>query len=118
MPESDRTSGHLWELQRAAERIADFTAGHSFDDYLADVMLRSAVERQLEIIGEALFDLRRIAPDIATAIPDPSRIIEFRNVLVHGYAAISDQAVWDVIQHELPRLRDAAADLLQRAPSL
>ena len=113
---SNRAAGYLWDVQRAAERIADFTAGRSFDDYLADVMLRAAVERQFEIIGEALIGLRRIAPDIAAAIPDLPRIIGFRNVLIHGYATINNRVVWDVIQDDLPRLRAAVADLLRSAP--
>jgi uncharacterized protein with HEPN domain len=115
---SNRAAGYLWDVLRAAERIADFTAGRSFDDYLADVMLRAAVERQFEIIGEALIGLRRIAPDIAAAISDLPRIIGFRNVLIHGYATINNRVVWDVIQDDLPRLRAAVADLLRSAPSL
>ena len=46
-------AAYLWDMQRAAERIVRFTAGRSFDDYLADEMLSAAVERQFEIIGEA-----------------------------------------------------------------
>jgi uncharacterized protein with HEPN domain len=45
---------HLWDIGRARERILQFTAGRSFGDYTRDAMLRSAVERQFEIIGEAL----------------------------------------------------------------
>jgi uncharacterized protein with HEPN domain len=86
------------------------------DDYLADVMLRSAVERQFEIIGEALVGLLRTAPDIAAAIPDLPRIIGFRNVLIHGYATINSRVVWDTIQDDPPRL-EAVADLLRSAPS-
>lgn len=115
---SNRAAGYLWDGQRAAEHVAHFTAGRSFDDYLADVMLRAAVERQFEIIGEALVGLRRTAPDIAAAIPHLPRIIGFRNVLIHGYATINNRAVWDVIQNDLPPLRDAVADLLRGAPSL
>jgi len=114
---SNRAAGYLWDAQRAAECIADFTAGRGFDDYLADVMLRSAVERQFEIIGEALVGLRRIAPDLAATIPDLARIIGFRNVLIHGYSTINNRVVWDVIQDDLPRLRDAVTDLLRSAPS-
>lgn len=48
----------LWDARHAAERVARFTLGKSFADYQADEFLRSAVERQLEIIGEALNQLR------------------------------------------------------------
>jgi uncharacterized protein with HEPN domain len=76
---------------RAAERIARFTSGHSFDDYLSNELLRSGVERQFEIIGEALGGLRRADPALATQIPDLARIVAFGNVLIHGYATVDDQ---------------------------
>ncbi len=56
---------YLWDAQAAVEHILEFTRGRSLDDYLADAMLRAAVERQFEIIGEALNQLRRDAPAIA-----------------------------------------------------
>jgi uncharacterized protein with HEPN domain len=56
--------------QQATERIARFVAGRSFDDYLADEMLRAAVERQFEIIGEAFVGLRRVNPTLTAGIPD------------------------------------------------
>ena len=65
---------YLWDACIAAERIGRFTSGRSYDDYKGDDMLRSAVERQFEIIGEALNALRRIAPETAQRIPDLSRI--------------------------------------------
>ena len=54
-------------------------------DYLDNRMLRSAVERQFEIIGEALSQLAKIDPAVAARIPDLRRIVGFRNVLIHGY---------------------------------
>lgn len=61
---------YLWDAEQAAARIVRFVAGRSFDDYLEDELLRSAVERQLEIVGEALNQLRKSAPDTAARIPD------------------------------------------------
>jgi uncharacterized protein with HEPN domain len=75
---------YLWDARRAAERIARFTDGRGFDDYLADEMHRAAVERQFEIIGEAFTGFRRTYPELADAIPDPPRIVAFRNVSIHG----------------------------------
>jgi uncharacterized protein with HEPN domain len=103
---------YLWDAQQAAERIARFTAGRSLDDYLADEMLRAAVERQFEIIGEALSGLKRIAPEIAVAISDLPRIIAFRNILIHGYATVDNQLVWGVVEADLSRLRNELDDLL------
>ena len=61
-------------------------------------MLRSAVERQFEIMGEAFVGLRRVDPELAAMIPDPRHIVAFRNVLIHGYATVDDRLVWAVIE--------------------
>ena len=75
-------------------------------------MLRWAVERQFMIVGEALSVLRRTDPILASRIPDLTRIIGFRNVLVHGYTGVDDTLVWGVIERELPPLLVALAGLL------
>ncbi len=103
---------YLWDAQRAAERIARFTAGRSFEDYLADDMLRAAVERQFEVIGEAFAGLRRADPALAAAIPDLPRIIAFRNILIHGYASVDDRLVWGVAERDLPGLQEILGRLL------
>ena len=102
----------LWDAQQAAGRVARFTAGKSFADYSADEQLRSACERQFEIVGEALNQLARIDPGTASAIPDLPRIVAFRNVLIHGYATVDDRLVWGVIETNLGRLRTILARLL------
>ena len=98
---------YLRDIQVAAERIERFTRGRRFEQYLADEMLRSAVERQFSIIGEALSRLDKDSPDVAAAIPDHGRIIAFRNILIHGYAAVDDRIVWGVIENHLASLRNA-----------
>jgi uncharacterized protein with HEPN domain len=75
---SNEAAKYLWDAQRAVERIARFTSGRSFDDYLADEMLCAAVERQFEVIGEALAGLRRVDPGIAARIPDLHRRLSQR----------------------------------------
>jgi uncharacterized protein with HEPN domain len=102
----------LWDAQHAAERIERFTAGKTFTEYGADEYLRSAVERQFEIVGEAINQLRRIDPDTAVAIPELARIIAFRNILVHGYADVDNRLVWGVIETDLPSLRATLGRLL------
>ncbi len=78
-------------------------------------MLGAAVERQFEIIGEALAGLRRADPPAAARIPDLPRIIAFRNVLIHGYATIDARLVWGVVENDLDGLRAAIAQLLGSA---
>ena len=67
-------------------------------------MLGAAVERQFEIIGEALNGLRRVDPAVAAQIPELPRIVAFRNVLIHGYATVDDRLVWSVVEGALPSL--------------
>jgi uncharacterized protein with HEPN domain len=104
----------LWDAQQATERIARFTVGKSFSDYSANEQLRSACERQFEIVGEALNQLARIDPGTASASPDLPRIVAFRNVLIHGYASVDDRLACGVIETNLGPLRRAFARLLDQ----
>jgi predicted nucleotidyltransferase/uncharacterized protein with HEPN domain len=113
---SNRAATLLWDGRRAAERIVRFTAGRSFDDYLDDEMMRAAVERQFEIIGEALAALERVDGTVAARLPDLRQIIASRNVLIHGYATIDDRPVWDAAQNDLPQLLAAIVQLLGTTP--
>ena len=102
----------LWDAHEAAEVIAAVTAGKSSADFDRDIVVRSAVERQFEIIGEALAQLARIDAAMAQKVPDLRQIIAFRNVLIHGYATVDPARVWRVIEDNLPLLRAALAALL------
>lgn len=94
----------LYDLDQALELISHFTYGKRLADYKVDALLRSAVERQFEIIGEALNRLKKVDPDTLARISEYQRIISFRNVLAHGYDAISDEIIWDIVENKLPRL--------------
>ena len=102
----------MWDAQQAAERVARFIAAKSFVDYEADDYLRSAVERQFEIVGEALNQLSRLDPATAATIAELPRIVAFRNVLIHGYASVDNRIVWGVIEGSLLSLRAALSRLL------
>jgi uncharacterized protein with HEPN domain len=105
---------YLWDAQQAAQLIRDFSRDRSFADYRADQMLRSAVERQFEIIGEALNQLSKAAPEIAAQVPELSRIVAFRNILIHGYATVDDMLVWQLLSEKLPSLEQAITSLLDQ----
>ncbi len=107
---------YLWHARRAAARAREYVDGRSWRDYEADSMLRSAVERQFEIVGEALNQLRRVDEDLAAGISDLPRIVAFRNVLIHGYASIDDQLVWEAATERTPRLIEVIDGLLGDAP--
>lgn len=102
MPRDSRT--YLWDARRAAEQVDHFVRGRSREEYQTDVMLRSAVERQFEVIGEALSQLSREDPGTARKIPDLARIVAFRNVLIHAYASVDDDLVWSVATEKVVAL--------------
>lgn len=78
-------------------------------------MLRAAVERHFEIIGEAVGRIARHDPETAEQIGNCHRIISFRNVLIHGYDLVDHAAVWDVVQGGLPTLLSEVETLLGKA---
>jgi uncharacterized protein with HEPN domain len=106
---------YLWDAVNAAEQIRSFTEGNSFEDYLANGMLRAAVEREFEIIGEALNQLSKTDPELASVIPDLPRIVAFRNILIHAYAVVDDALVWQVVEERLPELQRVMRELLDGA---
>lgn len=84
--------------------IRDWCAGRSFAEYERDRQFRRAVEREFEIIGEALGRFERIAPELAARIEHLPRIVGFRNRIIHGYDVIDHATVWGVITGYLPPL--------------
>lgn len=101
-----RARKYLHDIRVAGERVLEFTDGKSLDDYLGDALMRSAVERQFEIIGEALNQLSKHAPEVAAGITDRRQIIGFRNLLIHGYAEVDDRTVWGVVCAKVRPLLD------------
>ncbi len=81
---------YLYDIDQACQLLVEFTSGKTLQGYQSDAMLRSAVERQFEVIGEALNQALRSEPSLAVKVSHSSRIIGFRNQLIHGYASISD----------------------------
>ena len=103
---------YLWEVPQAAEAILTFTAGLDFAAYAQSELVRSAVERKFEIIGEALGQLSKYAPDLAARVTHSRRVVDFRNQLIHGYHQVKHDIVWHTVQTELPALRAEATLLL------
>ena len=83
-----RPEAFLWDIREAGGRIGEFVRDIDFNRFSQSALIQAAVERQFEIIGEALNQLSKIEPDILEKIPDARRIIAFRNILIHGYAVL------------------------------
>jgi len=83
-----------------------------YEDYLADWKLRLAVERSIEIIGEAVNRILRIEPDIP--ISHAKAIVGTRNRIIHAYDAISDDIIWSIVVNHLPKLKEEVSALLSK----
>lgn len=105
--------GFLWDMQEAALAIGRFTGGMDSSGFAENEVIQAAVERKFEILGEALNQLSKIDPALARRVPDFRDIISFRNLLIHGYAVVDQNEVWDAVQTSLPGLRQAVAALLE-----
>ena len=101
-------SAYLLDIRQAAENIEVFLIGFDLAEFEANVLTRSAVERQLQNIGEALSQLSRIDAVRAQAIPKHRELIGLRNVLVHGYSGLNVEELWQSIRQHLPELLSAA----------
>lgn len=101
VPKDDRV--YLWDMLTAARAVVDFTRGRMLADYESDLLLRSAVERQIEIIGEAA---RRVSKEFQVAHSEiPWRPIQAqRHVLAHDYGEIKHERVWRVAETHVPEL--------------
>jgi len=105
----------LLDAYRACRAIDSFTAGLDFAAFGASALIRSAVERQFEIVGEAPGRAIKDEPSLADSMPDIPRIVGLRNRLIHDYDSVDDQLVWDLVRHKLPTLSAALAQSLTNA---
>ena len=103
---------YLWDVREAALAIQSFTAGMDAEGFAGHPMAQASVERKFEIIGEALNQLSRLEPALAGRIPELPRIVAFRNLLIHGYAAVDVGTVWNTVQRSLPCLMAKVQELL------
>ncbi|MBI2435725.1 MAG: DUF86 domain-containing protein [Candidatus Hydrogenedentes bacterium] len=111
-----RDRKHLWDILEAASFIQEITCEKDRQEYLENKTLRSAVERQFEIIGEALNRLRKDEASAITRLTGSRQIIQFRNLLSHGYDYINNNRVWDIVEQDLPVLLWEVKRLLEEEP--
>ncbi len=99
-----KTPKLLEDIRDAAAYIRDLAQGRTLEDYRRDRMLRQTIERNFEIIGEAVNRLAQHDPDTAARIGSHRQIVDFRNVLIHGYDLIDHRIVWSTIVEKIPVL--------------
>ena len=108
---------YFYDIARACELLHRFITGKTLDDYSADPLLRSGVERQFGIIGEALNQALRIDPELKSRISDTEKIISLRNRLIHAYFAVSNETIWGILEINLPVLTKEIQTLLDEYTS-
>jgi len=115
MRPSDRDAAYLWDMLDAARNVAVFVAGKTFGDYQNDLVIRSAIERQVEILGEAAnhvsLDFQKTHPQIPWR-----QIIGQRNVLAHEYKDIAAKLIWVVAAERMSDLIKGLEPLIPEAP--
>jgi uncharacterized protein with HEPN domain len=102
----------LYDIQTAIQEIESFFENEamSFECYAKDIKTKRAVERDIEIIGEATYRILQTAPDFS--LSNARRIIDMRNRIIHGYDTVSDEIVWSVITKHIPLLKAELEKLL------
>ena len=103
MPPETRDAAYLWDMLEAARSVRDFVKDTTAEEFLEDRMIQAAVEREVEIIGEAA---RRISDAFKEAHPEvPWRnIVGMRNLLAHEYGAIIQSRMWTLAAEHIPAL--------------
>jgi len=104
---------YLCDMLDRGQFVNQLLSDRTLENLESDRVLRSAVERELMVLGEALYQLHQIAPEVAQQIDRWRSIIGFRHVLVHGYAALDLRTMWDAIKNDLPSLIQQIEPMLE-----
>lgn len=108
----EKIKKYLLDIEESIQHIEEFTEGiDSFFDYEANLMLKRAVERELEIIGEAMKRALELDEDIE--IQNARRIVDLRNRVIHGYDKVDDGVIWGILKKHIPILKEDLIKLLK-----
>ncbi|MCL1910030.1 MAG: DUF86 domain-containing protein [Kiritimatiellaeota bacterium] len=103
----------LTDALDACLAIRKFTEGRTFQTYLENELLRSAVERKFEILGEAFNRIQNSDPSFRERLPEAGDIIGMRNRVIHGYDSVDDEIVWVAVTKHIPFLTVKISELLE-----
>ena len=102
---------YLFDIHEAIKSIDVYLGDKKdFNDYCQTKMLRRAVERELEIVGEAMSHILKLEP--AIGIQNGRRIIDLRNMVIHGYDSVDNVIIWGILSRYLPILKEEVTELL------
>ena len=105
---------HLHDILDAINEIESFFGDKPkyFNEFCNDLCLRRAVERDIEIIGEAMNRILKENRNIA--ITNSQKIVDARNYIIHGYDSLSADILWSIVINHLPKLKEEAQTLLEQ----
>jgi len=104
---------YLFDIKESIDSIEDYLGDRrDFFEYQKNKLLRRGIERELEIIGEAINRILKINPDIE--IPEARRIVDLRNWVIHGYDKVDDVIIWGIISRDIPKLKKQVERLLDK----
>jgi uncharacterized protein with HEPN domain len=110
----ERIKKWLYDIHKAIEEIESFLpeGERNFFEYKQNILLKRAVEREFEIIGEAMNRILKRDESYGHRIRDARSIIGFRNQIIHAYDSISDESIWAIVIHHLSSLKKDVSTLL------
>jgi len=103
----------LYDIKNSVEEIDSFFVDRHkiFAEYSVDILLKRAIERNLEIIGEAMNRILKEDPEFP--LENAFRIVGLRNQIIHGYDSVSDENIWSIIVNYIPKLKEEIDKLIQ-----
>lgn len=108
----DLIKKHMQDILTAIKEIESFFGDKSkqFDDFYSNLCLRRVIERNIEIIGEAMNRILKI--DRSISITNSRKIVDARNYIIHGYDSLSVDILWSMVINHLPKLKNEVTVLL------
>jgi uncharacterized protein with HEPN domain len=101
----------LEDIKQAIDEIEEFLPERrDFFEFKKDLKTRKAIERNIEIIGEAVNRILKVKPEIQIA--NSRKIVDTRNRIIHGYDAVSEDIIWAIVTNDLKKLRQEISNLL------
>ncbi len=110
---NEKIHKYLYDIKFAIDEVDSYFTQKEkrFENYSKDILLKRAIERDLEIIGEAINRILSIDPEFP--IQNARKIVGLRNQIIHAYDNISDENIWGIIMNHLPKLKEEVENFLR-----